>query len=242
MAGAAKRHPKWLDAAFVALWAAVLWAGLGFKASARFLGWPEWGEYETRENRELADFPRLKALPAKEWGRALDGWYADRFAWRTVMLEWHRAVNEKGLKTGVGGRVPGRGDWVFRKGGTWPETEDYLGAMELTPEELDGWRVQLEGRVAWAEAHGMGYAEIVTPVKARIHPEMMPPWLAAHRGTSMSDQVRAVLEGSPARAHVVFAEDEWTGEDGELFYRDDHHMNARGTYLLYGAVRDAAER
>lgn len=245
MAGTAKRHPRWLDAAFVALWAAVFCSGLGFKASARFLGWPRWGVWETKENRELAEFPRFRALPAKEWGKAVDGWYGDQFAWRSALLEAHRTVHMQWLKTALAGQVPGRGGWVFRKGGTWAETEDYLGALELTPEELDGWRVQLEGRVAWAEAHEMGYVEVITPVKARIHPEKMMPWLAAHRGTNMADQVRGALEGSPAREHVVFFEDEVRAETAageELFYRDDHHLNARGTYLLYGAIRRAAER
>jgi hypothetical protein len=240
-----KRGRRWLDAAFLALWVAVFCSGLGFKASARFLGWPRWSEWETRENRRLAEFPRFRELPAKAWGRAVDGWYGDQFAWRAALLEAHRTVHLRWLKTGLGGQVPGRGGWVFRRGGDWAETEDYLGALELTKEELDGWRTQLEGRVAWAEAHGMGYVEFITPVKARIHPEKMMPWLAAHKGTNMADQVRGALEGSPAAPHVVFFEDEVAAETaarGPLYYLDDHHPNAFGAYLLYGAIRCAVER
>jgi hypothetical protein len=241
-----KRSAKaWLDAAFLALWTAVLCSGAGFKASAKFLGWPQWDKYEIQENRQLAEWPKLRELPTREGGRAVEGWYGDRFAWRAVLLGWHQAVHEKVLKTGVGGWVVGRGAWRFRKGGDWAETEDYLGALELTPEELEGWRTQLEGRVAWAEAHEMGYVEFITPAKARIHPEKMPPWLAAHRGTNMADQVRAALEGSPAEKHVVFFEDEVgaeTAKRGPLYYLGDHHPNAYGTYLLYGAIRRAVER
>ena len=247
----AKRQRTWTakarwDAVFTALWVAVLCSGLGFKASARFLGWPEWDRYAIRENRQLAEWPRLRELPAKEWGRAVETWYGDQFAWRAVLLGWNRAVHERVLKTGVGGWVVGRGAWRFRKGGDWAETEDYLGALELTEEELEGWRVQLEGRVAWAEAHEMGYVEFITPVKARIHPEQMMPWLAMHRGTNMADQVRAALEGSAAAEHVVFFEDEVGAETAKrgvpLYYLDDHHPNAYGTYLLYGAIRRAVER
>ena len=41
--------------------------------------------------------------------------------------------------TPFGRDVPGRGGWIFRRGGDWPELDDYLGAFELTPDELDAW-------------------------------------------------------------------------------------------------------
>lgn len=234
-----------LQSAFLVLWLAILWSGLGFKASARFLGWPQWGRYKLYENRILATFPHLRELPAKQWGHEIEKWYDDNFAWRTVLVRSYRQFHVSCLRTDLAGSVLGRDGWTFKSTGDWQEIQDYLGALELNEEELAGWRTQLEGRVAWAAAHGFGYLEIITPVKVRIHPEKMMPWIAAHRGKSMVDQVRERLQGSPAASHVVFLEDEFaatTREGHTLFYQTDHHPNARGTYLMFDTIRRAIGR
>lgn len=230
---------------FLAFWILVLWSGLGFKASARFLGWPQWRRYKLHENRVLATFPKLSDLPAKEWGRGIEQWYNDNFAWRAVLVRSYRVFNVSWLRTDLAGSLLAREGWTFKSASDWKEVEDYLGAQELTEEELAGWRTQLEGRVTWAKEHGFGYAEVITPVKARIHPEKMMPWIAAHRGINMVDQVREKLKGSFAEAHVVFAEDDFmaaTQQGQILFYQTDHHPNARGTYLLFDIFRRAIAR
>ena len=175
----------------------------------------------------------------KEWGASIERWYNDNFAWRSRLIQFYRFAHFHWLHTSVGKEeVPGKGGWIFRKGGNWAELEDYLCAFELTPEEIECWLELFEGRKQWAEAHGVLYLEIITPVKAQIHPELMFPMIARHRGQGVREQVRYALADSPARTNVLFISDliaELT-QDRTVFYKTDHHINAYGTYMIYREI------
>ena len=229
-----------LNLCFVALWMAILLANLGAKASHRFLGWPEVeSRTKLRENRELADFPTFRALPFRRWGAAFDAWYNDHFARRPDVVRLHNALRFRVLQAPIGEQVPGVGDWVFRRGGTWPECEDYLGAKTLSAQDLADWRTLLEGRAAWAEAHGTRYLMVLTPVKAQMHPEMMPPHLRRLRGTPVRGQVAAALAGSFAETNLLCLSDTLAAAlaaGREVFYHEDHHVNAYGCHLLYAGI------
>ncbi len=234
-----QRIISWL---FLGFWSLLLLSGLGFKASAKFAGWPRWGDHVLSENRTLNSWPDLRATPAKRWGSATEAWYNDHFAWRTHIIKFYRYLHFDWLHTTVGKeQVPGKNGWIFRKGGNWAELEDYLGAFELTPEEIGRWRELFEGRKQWAEAHGILYLEVITPVKAQIHPEMVYPMIARHRGQGVRDQVRAALQDSPARDNVLFLSDliAHLTLSTTVFYASDHHVNAYGTYMIFKEIRDA---
>ena len=121
--------------AFVAFWMAALCASPLMRVSWKLAGWPDWRGIRIVENRGLAEKPDLRATPVKQWGGAVEAWYNDSLPWRAWLIQRYRDFHFKGLKTAVLQQVPGEGAWVFRRGGSWPELDDYLGAFELTPEE-----------------------------------------------------------------------------------------------------------
>lgn len=231
-----------LNLCFTALWMALLCANLGVKASHRFLGWPEVASRtKLRENRELALFPNFRALPLREWGSSFDAWFNDYFARRPDVVRFHNNLRFRVLKAPIGEQVPGIGDWVFRRSGTWPECEDNLGAKEIFPQDLADWRTLLEGRAVWAEAHGTRYLQVLTPVKAQIHPDKMTPLLRLLRGTSVRGQVSAALAGSFAETNLLCLSDALSdalAAGREVFYHEDHHVNAYGCHLLYAGIVD----
>lgn len=235
-----RRHPiAWL---FLTFWALLLFASIGFKLSSKLTGWPRWEDFVIMENRPFYRRPDFRSTPVREWGAAMDRWYNDNFAWRSRILQFYRYVHIYWLRTSIGRtEVPGRDGWVFRKGGDWAELEDYLGAFELTPEEIGRWVELFEGRQQWAEAHGVHYLEVITPVKAQIHPEKLFPMIARHRGQGVREQVQAALAGSPARDHVLFITDliARVTRTQTVFYASDHHLNGYGTYLLFQAINEA---
>lgn len=235
------RPAPWIYWCFLTFWSLLLLSGLGFKLSSKLLGWPRWEDFILEENRERITRPELRTLPTQEWGAALDRWYNDNFAWRSRIIQFYRFVCFNYLRTAVGGElVPGRDGWIFRRGGTWAELEDYLGVFELTPEEIQHWVEFFEGRKQWAEAHGVLYLQVITPVKAQIHPEKLYPMIARHRGQGVREQVQAALTGSPARSNVVFLTDLIAGltRTQTVFYASDHHVNAFGTYQVYREIKD----
>lgn len=231
---------------FIGLWLLLMFASIGFKLSAKLTGWPGWEDYVIAENRTPNRWPDLRATPVKEWGGSIERWYNDNFAWRSRLIQFYRHVHFHWLHTSVGKEeVPGKGGWIFRKGGNWAELEDYLGAFELTPEEIGRWLELFEGRKQWAEANGVLYLEIITPVKAQIHPELMFPMIARHRGQGVREQVSYALADSPARDNMLFISDliARLALDRTVFYKTDHHINAYGTYMIYKEIADAlAER
>ena len=236
-----------VQAAFVAAWMLLLCASLGFKASARLLGWPQWGEYTLQENRTLSAFPDLRHTPFKQWGSGIDAWYNDQFAFRSRIVQFYRYLHTDFLASPINDiEIPGTGGWMYRNGETWAEINDYLGVFELTPEEIALWIEFFEGRCEWAAAHGARYLQVITPVKAQIHPEHLPPAVRRHRGQSVRDQVRAALRDSPARDNVIFLTDairEITDRGGRTyFYPSDHHVNGYGCYVIYREIMAAAER
>lgn len=227
---------------FIGFWAVLLLSSLGFKLSSKLTGWPCWEDYVISENRTPNRLPDLRTTPVKEWGSSIERWYNDNFAWRSRLIQFYRYIHFHGLHTAVGKEeVPGKGGWIFRKGGNWAELEDYLGAFELTPDEIERWLELFEGRKQWAEAHGVLYLEVITPVKAQIHPEMVYPMIARHRGQGVRDQVRAALADSPARDNVLFISDliAQLTRSRTMFYASDHHINAYGTYRVFEEIKTA---
>lgn len=237
------RARRVVDMAFLAFWAALLCASLGFKASARFLHWPRWGAHQVRENRDLAAWPGMRGILRRGWGEQVQAWYSDQYAWRSYIIDFYRWVHMEVLHAQVGQQVKGRDGWVFRCGGNWAELEDYMGAFELTPEELADWVALFEGRAQWCRDAGVGYLQVLTPTKARSLPrETLPAHVVAHPGPPTGAQVRAALAGSTAETNVFFMADVYAergasvgGAEG-LFYREDHHPNAYGTWLLYALI------
>ncbi len=235
----AHRH----DLCFVLLWMAILLAPLGSKVSHRLFGWPdttvEPSAAVSRENRNLAPFPDFRRLPCKQWGTAIEAFYKDHIPARNELIDRYKDLHFRVLKAPLNEQVPGTGDWVFRRGGNWPEMDDFLGADTLAEQELADWRTLLEGRAAWAEAHGTHYLMVLTPVKAQIHPERVVPWLRRLRRPSLRSQLQAALADSPASSNLLCLSDaiDAAQESGrEVFYHDDHHVNAYGCYLLYREI------
>lgn len=241
------RDIKIVRAAFVGFWMLLLCASVCLKATSKVLGWPRWEDFRIEENRILARFPDLRHAPAREWGAALDGWYNDNFAYRARLVQFYRFLHNAVLASPcVDTEVPGTGGWMYRNGDTWREIDDYLGVFELTPEETARWIEFFEGRREWAAAHGARYLQAITPVKAQIHPEHLPPAVAGHRGQCVREQVRAALEGSAAKDSVLFLTDairEITDRNRRTyFYPSDHHVNGYGCYVIYREIMAAAER
>jgi len=225
---------------FVSFWMLLLFSSLLFKTASHISGWPNWDSYVVKENREHAPKPHLKKIPVREWGSSLEAWYNDNFAWRSRLIQFYRYSHFNWMKTAVGLEVPGLDGWIFRRGGTWAELDDYLGGFELTEKEMDDWVRLFEGRKQWAEAHGTKYMQVITSVKAQIHNEKVFPAIRDHRGVCAREQLQKRLATSSAADCVVFTQEKLleAAQSRPVFYEEDHHVNAFGVYLIYETIAD----
>lgn len=230
---------------FLALWVLAFLVPAAAGLLAGKTPWTRFAPFPKRsENRNPAVKPSLRPKSSRHvepraYGSALEAWYSDSFPWRTELIAFHRRISFDVLKTPVGRDVPGYGNWVFRRGGDWAELDDYLGAFELTPQELDDWVALFEGRCEWARAIGSRFITLPAPVKAQCRWQEMFPAIRRHRGRNVASQVEAALESSFAKDDVIFAAPAFAAAfaDGrETFFDSDHHPTAYGLWLLYDAL------
>lgn len=230
---------------FLVFWTGALCAPSAVRFLVHFTDRIRFEPFPVRhENREPTPRPSLfrsssRFVSPQGFGRACEAWYDDSFPWRTELLRFHRRKTFDWLKSPVGREVPGRGNWVFRRGGDWPELDDYLGAKELSPEELSDWIELFEGRREWARALGAVFLTLPATTKAQARWQELYPAIRRHRGRNVGAQVREALADSPARDDVLFADDDFDAAFAagrETFYDVDHHPNAYGEWILYEAL------
>ena len=237
---------KTLRLAFLALWCAALCLPAAALVGHRLAGFPRYAPFpEQVENRFAHPFPRRATTSSRRFGAELSAWYGDAFAWRTEILAFHRDFSFRVLKSPVGREVPGRGSWVFRRGGDWAELDDYLGALSLPAERAEAWRELLEGRREWARAHGARFLTLVTSLKAQIRPDRILQPVRGRRGRGVSARFKDAIAGSPAREDVVFVDDALRAAvagGAEAFYETDHHLDAYGSYVVYDRLNAELRR
>lgn len=234
---------KKTDIFFAALWILFLLAWTVLFVSSETCGWPVFRSDARLEKRTLAARPDYKSLPAKKWGHATEKWYDDNFVWRSDIITFYRDLHFKCFKSPVKGSVPGVGNWVFGRmrndggpGDVWPEVEDYMGAIKMDDTMIADWKTLFEGRVAWCEAHGCRYLQVLAPMKAHVHPEKMLPMITLHKKESYRDNLRRAMASSFACTNVMFLIDALSAEVAaghEVYYEEDHHENAYGCYCIY---------
>ena len=229
----------------MAFWMLILAAIAILRMSTAAWGWPSPVSGVAEENRIPSPWPDFARLPSASWGRAIDAWLNDSFPFRKAVVGFYRHVRFHALRCPFGDRVPGDSGTIFLRGGTWPEIDDYLGAISLGDEMKDDWRTLIEGRTAWAEAHGARYLEVVTPVKIQVHPEHAPWTVKRLPGQSSRKQLEAAMRGSFAESNIVFLTGRFRAaamEGQTLFYSEDHHVNALGCWMVYDSMAETLRR
>ena len=194
------------------------------------------------ENRAATPFPDLRATPAKGWGRAVEAWYDDAMPARRWLIRRSRAINLKTLRSPFGTYTPGRGGHWFRTGKEWPELEDYLGAFQLTEDQLDRWADLFAGRRAWAEAMGCTFVTVLSPPKVQTMPDKPFPWIMRHRGACLFDQLEAHLaRRGETNAVLSLRTALHNPADGRPLFlqKADHHPDPEGLWRIYEAIAAA---
>lgn len=232
---------KILPLAFLAFWAVALCVPQAARLLSERTGLFSFEPFPVHaENRMPNPFPDLferapRTVPHSRYGRALEAWYGDRFAWRTELVRFARRVSFDWLQAPIGREVPGLDGWRFMRI-TWRELEDYLGAIPLDDAALAEWVELFEARHAWAEAVGTSCATFLTAPKAQVRWGRLRPGVRNRRGRRIAEQLRDALADSPARDDVLFSDADLAAAFAagrEVFFATDHHPNAYGIWLLY---------
>ncbi|MBQ9726214.1 MAG: hypothetical protein IJV65_01755 [Kiritimatiellae bacterium] len=230
-----------IPAAFLALWTAALCTPQAARLLSERTGRPAFEPFPSRtENRRQNPWPDLfekapRKVPHSLYGRALENWYHDRYAWRTELIRFGRRVSFEWLQAPVGRDVPGLDGWRFMRI-TWRELEDYLGAIPLDDAAIAEWVALFEARHAWAEAVGTSVMTLLAAPKAQVRWQQLRPGVRDRRGRRIADQLRDALADSPARDDVLFVDEDLAAAFAagrEVFFYEDHHPCPHGIWVLY---------
>ena len=128
--------------------------------------------------------------------------------------------------------IVGRDGWLFLCGGTNANLGQYVGAAQLGPEWLEGWRATLARREQEVRTLGVAAVTIVVPEKLAVYERHYPEPL---------EKVgpRPVERLLDARLPLVYPLDvlREAAERERVYLRTDTHLTFRGNALLFEALR-----
>ncbi|MDB5763995.1 MAG: hypothetical protein JWQ21_2990 [Herminiimonas sp.] len=220
--------------AIIALFVFALWLPLlasGYKASSS-------NGFDMAEKRRLAAMPKLdgsisaiKAFPEK-----FSRYYDDNFGLRDVLIRWHNLA--KGVLLGqspVRNAIIGKQGWLFLADGNI--LADYQGTHPFKEEELERWRVVLEGKKRWLASQGIQYLFLVAPDKPSVYPEFMPDNIGRIGGGSRLDQLISYLKKYSDIEILDLRPSLREGKGAaRVFHKTDTHWNEQGAYIAYREI------
>jgi hypothetical protein len=169
-----------------------------------------------------------------------DAYFADRFGFRSQLVELHNYVRVMGLGLSTCPNIViGKNGWMFFDDND--SHADFAGKAPFTSEQMERWRVILEGRRDWLAQRGCQSLFVVVPNKETIYPEFMPDDRGP-RGRTRLDQLVAHLQSHSnvavldLRPALITAK---ATEDFVLYRRWDTHWNDRGAFAADRAICDA---
>jgi hypothetical protein len=149
------------------------------------------------EKRLPAQFPRFKPGLAglKEYIVGLEAYFNDHFGCRNQLISWHLTwTHDVFRNSGSPDVLVGKDGWLYWAGGKM--ADHYRGIIQLTPQDLENWKILVERRRDKLAREGIEYIFVVAPDKQSIYPEYLPDWLIKVRPETKLDQFLAYM-----RAH-----------------------------------------
>jgi hypothetical protein len=137
-----------------------------------------------------------------------------------------------GTRSPDGQAVVGREGWLFLAGGTYANTDQHRGAIELAPGWLECWQRLLDYRVESARSLGMELAMLLLPDKLAIYEQHFPEPLEKVGPRP----IERLLAGVDAPVLYPYDELAAAAATDDVFLRTDTHPNFRGTEVATSLV------
>lgn len=190
---------------------------------------PDMSVIEGRNPRPFPGCSLAELRGFKSFATDVDGYFSDRFGFRTSLLKLCAFIQIRCLNTSLSSEVViGKDGWLFYK------TPQSFGSDSLNNDTLEKWRQALERRQAWLGQRGIKYLFVVVPDKDGIYPEFLPDKL--HRAGGLSP-VEQLVGHMASRSDVpilalrdVILEAKHSSAE-RLYFRQDSHWNSLGAFV-----------
>ncbi|GAC1579539.1 MAG: hypothetical protein NVS3B7_13610 [Candidatus Elarobacter sp.] len=181
----------------------------------------------------VAPPPSSGALATGGWERDVEREIADRFPFRTPLVETYDYAKYAwfgGTPTPL--IVRGRDSWLF-----WTMEERRYVTRTWNPSDADLSRLAaLYGdRARWCAEHGMRYVFVIAPNKSTVYANVAPPWYRPAAPTPF-DRLLPMLRSHGVTTVDVRVPLVAAARTGEVYSRGDTHWNDAGAYVAYRAT------
>lgn len=219
--------------ALIVLFVVALWMPILISLSASSSG-----RFNMAEKRKMAEMPKLDGglSSIKEFPASFSKYYDDNFGFRETLIGWHN--HAKGMLLRISpapNAIIGKQGWLFLGDGNI--VADYRATHPFTNEELERWRIVLEGKRNWLAAQGILYLFLVAPDKHSIYPEFIPDHINRVGSETCLDQLVAYLK---AHSDVNIMDLRPALREGKgaarVFHKTDTHWNEQGAYIAYTEI------
>ena len=186
-------------------------------------------EEVSSENRELAQFPKLKTEEGVnvEWLSQAGDYFQEHFAFRNELVTANALLHGKilGVSTAEG-VIQGKDGWLYYK----DSLADYLGTGLLSERSLYNISHTLSMMQDYLKARGVNFVFAAAPNKNTLYGEHMP-YYDSLKVTTDSNLMR--LKPYLEKEGVAYA-DLWAAFEAEsetLYHQRDSHWNNKGAAL-----------
>ena len=149
-----------------------------------------WDFYGVQDNRALAKKPDVASLKMAQIPVQFEAYMNDHFGFRNTIIRRYNKILKRYF-----GRKPdtvtlGQNNWLFLS----ETVTDYLGYRETSKEELERWRLVLEGRYAWLAERGICYLFVLSPDKKTIYSEFLPERVSPAKGETRGEKFLGYMQ------------------------------------------------
>lgn len=194
-----------------------------------------------RENRHAAELPavpedleKLAAFPAE-----FEDYFKDNYGLRNSLIETHNRLQLALFGHSRNKRViVGRDGWFYY--GDRRTTPYARAEVPLTEEQLETYRVELEGHRDWMANRGIAFLVVIAPIKHSIYPEYLPEYMGRRGRTTRKTQVLEYFAANSDLPILDLTEPVRAQRDeARLYHKTDSHWNMRGSWIGYVEIMAA---
>lgn len=197
-----------------------------------FFGHPGTAGQTLRENRRLAEFPRVSLF----FFQHLEKWYTDHFGGRATLIYYGARWQMDWIGLPGNRNVAlGRDNWLFYDQHYHPGQAlfaDFRGKARFSDEQLQRIRANLLQTQHALAACRIGFYLVMPPDKQTIYPDMMP-FSRPPQTQTRADQLFAALRTEPGLRSIDLRPALQAARQAEtlpLYLKTDTHWNGLGAY------------
>lgn len=180
------------------------------------------GELSPNERRLLSEAPEFnsKTVLSGEFSKQADTWIQDHFPLRNVFVSIYSYANRLTGRNATEGIILGKGGRLF------------VAPIEKNDKDIAKSADKIRGFV---ENNSLNAYSAIIPSSGSMLEEELPAMHLEYREDEIHASILDGFAGSVDALDVKALFNE-TDDVGSLYYRTDHHLTMRGSYLIYRAL------